>query len=686
MESPTEVLVTTWVNHPTSALLEWVAHHRAIGATRIHVFYPEKENEVPELIDALCCEGVIEASAIVSDASESAEQIRNTAIRAAELEASGKGGWGIFLGPDEYAVLAKHKTLGDLLSDLKGVHALTAPVRVFAPGDKREHEPGPVLEMATHCLPDPAADGSGGREWRSVVKQGLWNARLPGYPTGKIKTDLSRVRWVNGAGKPMPKPWSDWAWQRDESSFGDDLISVARVSAPSVETMLLRAAYAHPVKSQPMAEDLVPLLDAAKGALIKDNTLQKNAKIRQLELAKLMKITAVAEAQERQCHEETRRAQKQRNRHQVWGAVLGYLDGKPLPTEADDITLTPDAGLTPSQPTPQPQPKPAAAPPKPEAPVVKPTKHKSKIRDLDPTPVKAHPRVPDAFARVATDPPPQWFAEIYPGGDGQGFMTRLEHHALIHIQRDPDTLIVSFDNISNVYDISYGREPWGYKFVQSGGYSHLAVIARRKDWYRDPEVIKHLEGLANQGFFAKFKKVVMTGTSMGGFAALAFSSLSPGCTVLAYSPQTTLDVELVPWEDRFGMGRDRNWSLPFSDAAFEVQDAKRVFVVYDPFFEPDRKHIERLEGDNVTYLKSWFAGHFTAVFIRRAHLIKPLFKSVIDETLTEQSYYELLRGRRELQWYRKALEERAIEHGHPKLAEMIGPAFRRNLRMQEQEA
>jgi predicted acylesterase/phospholipase RssA len=63
----------------------------------------------------------------------------------------------------------------------------------------------------------------------------------------------------------------------------------------------------------------------------------------------------------------------------------------------------------------------------------------------------------------------------------------------------------------------------------------------------------YLEGLRNSGFFKQFRHVVFTGTSMGGYAACAFCSLSPGSTVLAYSQQSTLAKDLVSWEKRLGL-------------------------------------------------------------------------------------------------------------------------------------
>ena len=272
---------------------------------------------------------------------------------------------------------------------------------------------------------------------------------------------------------------------------------------------------------------------------------------------------------------------------------------------------------------------------------------------------------------------PGWFAEIQPGGDRQGRYARLDNHAVLHIRRDPSRLVVTFDNLSNVTDTSPAREPWAYRVVRDSGASHLAVMARRKDWYRCPQLIAHLQGLADEGLFSAPDRVWMTGTSMGGFGALAFASLAPGATVIAFSPQTTLDATLVPWEERFAVGRARNWSLPHSDAAFEIDEAARVFVLYDPFFAPDRRHVERLEGENVTCLKTWCSGHFLPVFLNRAKLLKPVMQHALDGTLTPAVFYPLYRERRALPWYRKSLQSNLQERGHERLSRIVTPAFRR---------
>jgi hypothetical protein len=279
-------------------------------------------------------------------------------------------------------------------------------------------------------------------------------------------------------------------------------------------------------------------------------------------------------------------------------------------------------------------------------------------------------RHPDAATKL-----PLWLSEIHMSGENEGFYTRLKNHSIVYIQRDSARLMVTFDNLSNVDDTSPDREPWAYKFVRDNNCSHLSVMARRKDWYRDPQLIRNLQRLSVDGFFANFEKVTFAGTSMGGFAALTFSSLSPGATVISFSPQTTLEESLVPWETRFAMGRARDWSLPHSDCSYEIDDVKKAFVVYDPFFEPDRRHVERLENPNVIFLKTWCSGHFSPVFLRRAGLLKPLMQHAFDETLTPQVFYDMFRARRMIPWYRKSLISNLQDRGHHKLATRVTPAF-----------
>lgn len=304
-------------------------------------------------------------------------------------------------------------------------------------------------------------------------------------------------------------------------------------------------------------------------------------------------------------------------------------------------------------------------------------------------PFVAKPEHPDrktGYERIRTDPPPNWFLELYPGGDGTGTLWKMQRHAAIHHERDAGTLVVSFDNIAVVNDLSFAREPWAWKFLHDRNHSHLGIVARTKAWFRDPEIIGFLEAREREGLFKRYDKVVMTGSSMGGFGALAFAPLAPGCTVLAFNPQSTLDDRLVPWETRYRYGALQDWDLPYGDAAETVAAAGRAYVIYDHFFEPDRRHAARIEGDNVTHLKSWFSNHFAAPMLKKLELLKPVMQGAIDGTLSEDWFYTAFRKRRTLPWYMRTMTGVAQEAGHGALAEKARKRFMQLRRAEKAEA
>ena len=626
MTTGPKLVLSAFAAQPRSSFLEWLAYHRAIGATDVLLFTDRRQSGKQPLFDALAAAGALRLTPVAVDP-DMKEEIHNSALRAAAVEAGKSGGYGLYLGADEYfCIQGNAKSVQSLVRSSGGADVLSAPLRIA--GMTAQHEPGPML-----CAARPTAAVTADAPLRSVVRLGLFAARNPEVPTGPTQGKTA-LKWVNGDGTPMAEPHSRITWMNDAGARGTSKAAVLKIPAPSVEAHLLHLDTL-PEKQRPDAETVIAWLETQRAITGDGPDLTPRMADTARELAQLMALPGVAEAQEALRAEE--RATLERLRSGDMARVLGAVEAA------------------------APQPAPISRPP--ATPVAEPA-------DIAPD-AEPDPR-PDAPAAL-----PPWFAEIHTGGDTEGFYTRLRNHAVVGILRDQARLVVSFDNLSNVNDLSPEREPWAYKFVRDNGWSHMAVMARRKDWFRCPQLIAHLEKLAADGVFAGFDKVVLTGTSMGGFAALAFASLAPGATVISFNPQTTLDETLVPWEKRFGMGRARDWTLAHSDCAFEIDEVEKAFVLYDPFFEPDRRHVDRLEGDNVIRLKTWCSGHFSPVFLRRAGLLKPLMQHALDDTLTPEVFYKMYRDRRFLPWYRKALQTNLQERGHDKLARIVSPAFRK---------
>ena len=299
----------------------------------------------------------------------------------------------------------------------------------------------------------------------------------------------------------------------------------------------------------------------------------------------------------------------------------------------------------------------------------------AEIEEL-PAPSPANDALEEALA------PPTWYREIYPGGDKRGWFHSHGTYAASFVERSTDQLVVSFDNLSQAGNDAYAREPWAQKFCSDREFSHLGIYAQEPTWFRDADLIAHLEGLRDEGFFAGFKKVAFVGTSMGAFGALTFSSLAPGSTVVAFSPQTTLDETKVQWESRFAKGRAADWSLPYSDAAKQTKSASQVYVIYDQFHEGDRKHVDRLKGRNLVHLKGAGLGHKSALVLSRMNVLKDVMEGAVAGTLTPLDFYRAIRARKDIYLYRQAMEGYLTDRGKADRAERFANAFKKRRRLQ----
>lgn len=279
-------------------------------------------------------------------------------------------------------------------------------------------------------------------------------------------------------------------------------------------------------------------------------------------------------------------------------------------------------------------------------------------------------------SEIDLDGPPQWYREIFPGGARNGFYEKLTHHALLFVERDPEMLIVTFDNLSDAGGRHLAREPWAGKFIADHGWSHLSVFSQGPMWYRDAQLIARLEALRDSGLFARFKRVVFCGTSMGGFAALTFSGLAPASVVIALSPQSTLDTAVVPWETRFRKGQTQDWTLPYSDAVKGLETAKQAYVIYDPFVTQDSLHAERLTAANVMRLHAPGCGHKSAVALRRMESLKEIMKAAITDHLTPTKFAQLIRGRKEIYMYKQTMQQHLRDRNQEERAIRFGEAFK----------
>ncbi|MGB5558963.1 MAG: hypothetical protein WBN04_13245 [Paracoccaceae bacterium] len=288
--------------------------------------------------------------------------------------------------------------------------------------------------------------------------------------------------------------------------------------------------------------------------------------------------------------------------------------------------------------------------------------------EKDVTRVLVTPKPPEP-----TDAADNWdhIATELAGNDGF-YRPGTAGHSFLYIPRSMETLVVTFDNLDIAMTKREDRRPWGYSLIKDQGWSMLGVLAGGWTWYREPWVSQQFDELRDSGFFKQFKRVVFYGASMGGYAACAFSPAAPGADVVAISPQSTVDKAVVPWETRYKVVWDSDFSGPYGDAAKVSSTARRVSILYDPYEPLDAAHAARFVGDNVDHLRTPLLGHRLGSSLNQMGVLSPIILGALSGTLSRHDFYQLLRARKTFPRYQRELFNRAVARGHTDLARALG--------------
>lgn len=237
--------------------------------------------------------------------------------------------------------------------------------------------------------------------------------------------------------------------------------------------------------------------------------------------------------------------------------------------------------------------------------------------------------------------------------------------AWFEARQGSDVLAVTFDNLSSVGEYD-PPQPWLRWRLEKAGFSILGVMASRKDWYRNPDTAALIAALRDAGIFARFRRVVFVGASMGGFSALVYAQMVPGAAVLAFSPQSTLSAKLAPFERRYRYAaRKWDWSDPsFLDAAEVGRSGAEITLIYDPLVPEDHAHAKRIVGAGVRHVPVPLMGHRAIRQIKEIGNLQELIEGVIRGSPDWPTFWKAFRARRGLIAWQRALVAEATARGH----------------------
>lgn len=216
------------VRNEAAFLLEWLAHHRAVGFTDFLVFSNDCQDGTDTLLDRLAEMGQL--THIRNDGPYDKGGIQFTALKQADrLDIVKQADWILTLDIDEFVnIHVGDRTLPALINALPQASAITLTWRLFGNDGITQYEDRPVTEVFTGCAPEVIH-----WPWRAAMFKTLYRNdgtyRKLGVhrPRSPDKDRLDTARWFDCAGRALD---SGFKTRRLYSDYGRPLFQLAQLN------------------------------------------------------------------------------------------------------------------------------------------------------------------------------------------------------------------------------------------------------------------------------------------------------------------------------------------------------------------------------------------------------------------------------------------------------------------------
>ncbi|MEP5732563.1 MAG: glycosyltransferase family 2 protein [Sulfitobacter sp.] len=230
------------VRNEAAFLLEWLAHHKAVGFDDFLVFSNNCDDGTDAMLDRLQDLGLL--THLRNDGPFDKGGIQFTALKAAaKLDQVEQADWILPLDVDEFVnIHVGDHTLKALHATLPDATAITLTWRLFGTSGHTRFEDVPILDTFTSCAPAVMH-----WPWRSAMFKTLYRNdgtyKKPGVhrPRAPDSSKLNAARWVDGNGNTLPDPFKT---KRIFSNYGRNnykLVQLNHYPLGALESYVLKA-------------------------------------------------------------------------------------------------------------------------------------------------------------------------------------------------------------------------------------------------------------------------------------------------------------------------------------------------------------------------------------------------------------------------------------------------------------
>ncbi len=242
-----KTLIVSVMRNEGPYILEWLAHHFALGFDDLLIFTNHCTDNTDRILDRL---EYLMPHRVKHQPNPKVMFPDKGIWHIMALRFAGHFGryraadWLYVTDADEFLILKKkHKSLDDLMNGLGDADAVSLTSVPFNSGGHKSLTTGQVKKQFTQTSKDLKAAKAEGRDTITAVKT-LFRASVKGArrPHRPVTPDFSSTgqRWINGSGHVMPSEWTDGRGKAIEANGTTDHAQLNHYSIKSAADFLLK--------------------------------------------------------------------------------------------------------------------------------------------------------------------------------------------------------------------------------------------------------------------------------------------------------------------------------------------------------------------------------------------------------------------------------------------------------------
>jgi len=238
---PGHVTVVTCMKNEGPFILEWLAHHRAIGIDRFLIYTNDCDDGTDAMLDLLEAKGLVQHRP--NPFRSMGKKPQHAAFEAAEAEEIvASADWLVAMDVDEFINIHVGKgRVTDLFGAVPEANMISMTWRLFGNSDIDAFEDRPVTEQFMRCAPELARKPHQAWGFKTLYRRAGFFRKIGVHrPKGLVPQLKDDITWVNGSGRPMPEKAYRNAWRSTAATYGYDLVTLNHYAVRSTESFLVK--------------------------------------------------------------------------------------------------------------------------------------------------------------------------------------------------------------------------------------------------------------------------------------------------------------------------------------------------------------------------------------------------------------------------------------------------------------